>query len=255
MAHCYDATRGIPDLAAKQIGARLAEIFRQVSSSPRALECGTGTGRIAVPLAAAGVRVSGMDISAKMLTLLRDKRTDIDVLLAEASRPPFRSGSFDGLMFVHILHLVPDAELALRAMLPLVRPGGAVVHGSDGPGVGRRREADAIIQRAVQGVTGVDISNDRAHERAAASFEELLREAGAEIQDVSVTRWKVHGRGRTMLDRLARKDYSSSWLIPDDALAGVIERVTPELESLYGGLDREFEWERDFRVTVARLPT
>jgi hypothetical protein len=44
-----------------------------------------------------------------------------------------------------------------------------------------------------------------------------------------------------MLDRLARKDYSSSWLIPDAALPAVIERVTPQLEKLYGGLDRDIE--------------
>ena len=55
-------------------------------------------------------------------------------------------------------------------------------------------------------------------------------------------------------ERLARKDYSSSWLIPDEALPEVIRRVTPELEALYGGLDQEQEWERALVVTVARLP-
>jgi SAM-dependent methyltransferase len=254
VAHCYDETRGIPDDAARQIGEGIVAIVRDVSGAPTALECGIGTGRIAVPLAEAGVRVTGVDISPKMLAVLREKRNDIDVMLAEASRPPLRDASFDALLFVHILHLVPDAEGTLRATLPLVRPGGVVVHGGDGQSAGRRREADAIIQRAVQDIAGVDIGNDRAHDRARDLFARLLTEAGATLDEITLARWNGRGRGRTMLDRLARKDYSSSWLIPDEALPRVLERVTPELEALYGGLDREFEWGRAFGVTIARLP-
>ena len=73
------------------------------------------------------------------------------------------------------------------------------------------------------------------------------------MEQVTLARWTGRGQGRRMLERLARKDYSSSWLIPDEALPGVISRVTPELEVLYGGLDREQEWERALTVTVARL--
>src|SRR2546423_1454678 len=160
VAHCYDETRGLPDEVAREVGAGIAAILRDVSSTPRVVECGIGTGRIAVPLAAAGVRVAGIDISAKMLSVLREKRGDIDVMLAEASRPPLRDASFDGLLFVHILHLVPDAEATIRAMLPVVRRGGVVVHGGDGQSVGRRHEADAIVRRAGQEIAGVDISNE-----------------------------------------------------------------------------------------------
>src|SRR5689334_10230034 len=90
VAHCYDETRGVPADVAREVGARLASIMREVDDAPRALECGIGTGRIAVPLAAEGVRVAGIDISSKMLAVLREKRRDIDVMLAEASRPPLR---------------------------------------------------------------------------------------------------------------------------------------------------------------------
>ncbi len=254
VAHCYDETRGIPEDVAREIGAKLAEIMHQVTNAPRAFECGIGTGRIAVPLAAAGVHVAGVDISVKMLGRLREKRRDIDVMLAEAAHPPLRDCSFDGLLFVHILHLVPDAEATLKAMLPLVKSRGVVIHGGDGRSEGRRREADAIIQRIVQEITGADISNDHAHDRAHVEFERVLREVGAKIDDATLVRWKGRGTGRRMLERLARKDYSGSWVIPDEALPQVVERVTPELQRLYGDLDRELEWERSFAATVARLP-
>ena len=99
--------------------------------TPHLLEVGIGTGRIAVPLAERGVRVTGIDISAKMLAILRDKRPDIDVMFAEASRPPLRDASFDGSLFVHILHLVPDPEATIRATMAAVRPGGVMIEAGD----------------------------------------------------------------------------------------------------------------------------
>jgi hypothetical protein len=56
-----------------------------------------------------------------------------------------------------------------------------------------------------------------------------------------------------MIDRLARRDYSSAWLIPDEALAGIVEVVRPRIEALYGGSDVEVAYPRSFSVTVARL--
>jgi ubiquinone/menaquinone biosynthesis C-methylase UbiE len=253
VAHCYDETRGIPAEAARQIGEGIARIVREVAASPRLIEIGVGTGRMAVPLAEAGVHVTGIDLSPKMLGVLREKRRDIDVILAEASHPPLRTGTFDAALFVHILHLVPDAEATLRATVALVRPGGVVLFGQDQGRIGLRDEADAVIRRAVADLSGVDIASRDAHAEARALTERVLRDIGAEVTATTVASWPERSRGRTMIERLARKDYSSSWQIPDAVLPGVIERVTPELEEMYGGLDREIEWERSFRVVVGRL--
>jgi ubiquinone/menaquinone biosynthesis C-methylase UbiE len=255
VAHCYDDTRGIPADAARAIGDAIAVISREVSPSPRLLEVGIGTGRIAVPLAEAGVLVTGIDISPKMLAVLREKCRDVDVLLAEASRPPLRDASFDAALFVHILHLVPDAEATLRATARLVHPGGVILFGFDQGRIGRREQADAIIARAVEEIAHVPIPTRDAHDEAHATTERVLRDLGASVSMTNVAGWPERARGRTMLERLARKDYSSSWLIPDAALPAVIERVTPQLEALYGGLDREIEWTRTFQLVAGRLPS
>jgi ubiquinone/menaquinone biosynthesis C-methylase UbiE len=254
VAHCYDETRGLPPDVERQIGAGIAALLRDVAPAPRLLEVGIGTGRIAVPTAAAGVRVTGIDISSKMLALLREKRRDIDVMLAEAARPPLRDASFDGALFVHILHLVPDAEATLRATLPLVRPAGLVIQGGDDRLGSVRDKADEVIRRAVQEVAGIDIANRDRHAEAAAVFERVMADAGARMRQVTLARWTARARGRRMLERLASQDYSSSWLIPKEALAAIIERVTPLLDVLYGGLDREIEFERGFTVTAGALP-
>jgi hypothetical protein len=81
-----------------------------------------------------------------------------------------------------------------------------------------------------------------------------MADAGARLRRVTLARWTAREQGRRMLARLTSQDYSSSWLIPKEVLTAVVERVTPLLEMLYGGLDREIEFERSFTATVGALP-
>lgn len=254
VAHVYDETRGLPPEVEREVGAKLARLLRAIAPSPRALEAGVGTGRVAVPLAAAGVRVTGADISPKMLALLRAKSADIDLALAEAAHPPFRAASFDAVIFVHILHLVPDAEAAVRAGIALLRPGGAIVQGGDDRAPGLRVQADYIIQRIVGEILGRDIGTWDAHGEATEVCERVLREQGASLERVTLARWTGTQRADRLLERLARKDYSSSWNIPDEILGEVVARARPELDALYGGLERDVPYDRSFSVTVGRLP-
>src|SRR5262245_26946559 len=100
VAHVYDETGGLPPDVISSIANGLARVLREVSPEPRLLEVGIGTGRIAVPLSAEGVRITGIDISPQMLARLREKSGALDVMLAEASRPPLRPASFDAALFV-----------------------------------------------------------------------------------------------------------------------------------------------------------
>src|SRR5437660_10297048 len=50
-----------------------------------ALELAVGTGRIAVPLAAQGVRVAGIDLSPDMVAQLRKKTGEIPVAIGDYS--------------------------------------------------------------------------------------------------------------------------------------------------------------------------
>lgn len=254
VAHVYDETRGLPPDAERAVAEAIAGLVREAAPSPSVLEVGIGTGRIAVPLAERGIRMMGIDISANMLGVLRQKRTDIDLILAEAAHPPLRTAAFDALLFVHILHLVPDAAATLEATLPLVRPGGVVIFAADSGRVALRAQAEGLIRQAVLDVAAVDLNEAGGHESTRALTERFLREHCTDVRALVLAQWKMPSRGRTMLERLARKDFSSSWKIPDEALPAVLERVTPALEELYGGLDTEHEIDREMRATVARVP-
>ncbi len=254
VAHLYDETRGVPPEVEKQIGDGFASLLKSVSATPWVLEVGIGTGRIAVPLAERGVRVTGIDISTKMLAILRGKRTDIDVMIAEAAQPPLRERSFDGAVFVHILHLVPDPEATLRATIPLVRPGGVMIEAGDEWTENIRSRADKLITATVQELADVDLNRENVHLIATKLFRETLTSVGAAVREDKIASWTSIITARSMVERLKRRDYSSSWKIPDAIMPELLERVTPRLAELFGGLDNEVEFERGVSARVAMLP-
>jgi ubiquinone/menaquinone biosynthesis C-methylase UbiE len=254
VAHLYDETRGVPPDAEAAIADGIAELLRTVAPEPHLLEVGIGTGRIAVPLAERGVRVTGIDISTKMMAILRGKRADIGLVIAEAGRLPLRPASFDASLFVHILHLVPDAEATVRATKSAVRPGGIMIEAGDDRDDSRRAQADELIRETVEELSGVDIGGWKPYESGVAKFAGVVREAGAEIEEVRLAVWHSSTTRQRMLERLKRRDYSSSWKIPDAVMPELLERVTPRIADLFGGLDSIIQYERSFSMRYARLP-
>src|SRR5262249_26241028 len=87
------------------------------------LELGVGTGRIAVPIAAAGIEVIGVDLSAGMLEVARERAelagVEIDFRQGDMRDPPVQ-GQFPLVLcpFRSLLHMETDEDrrLALRAV-------------------------------------------------------------------------------------------------------------------------------------------
>ena len=254
VAHVYDQTRGMPPDAERAVADGIAAILHEVAPRPRLLEVGIGTGRIAVPLAERGVRVAGVDISRAMLAVLRGKRTDIDLAFAEAAHLPFCDASFDAALFVHILHLVPDADATVRATLLLVRPGGLVILGGDDREESVRARANAIIQQITQEIAGIEMGGWKPYESTQQRALEILAEAGAVIERRTLARWLSSTTAKRMTERLAARDFSSSWRIPDDRLDAIVAEARIRLAALFGDFERPVEFERSFSIAAARLP-
>jgi SAM-dependent methyltransferase len=70
-AHRYDASLGALGEAAAI--DPVVDVLAELAGGGRALELAIGTGRIALPLAARGVRVAGIDLSEPMVAQLRAK--------------------------------------------------------------------------------------------------------------------------------------------------------------------------------------
>ncbi len=71
VARRYDQSGG-PEFEAESIRATV-DFLAELAAGGRALELAIGTGRIAVPLAARGVDVHGIDLSRAMVKRLRAK--------------------------------------------------------------------------------------------------------------------------------------------------------------------------------------
>ncbi|GMU41798.1 MAG: hypothetical protein AMXMBFR23_26640 [Chloroflexota bacterium] len=112
---------------------RLAEMH-----GARVLELGCGTGRIAVPLAAAGARVTGIDISEAMLAVARERAGDLRVTwqTGDIRRLKLR-GRFDvvcaPLGTLQHMETLDDFVAALETMARHLAPGGIAVVDVESP--------------------------------------------------------------------------------------------------------------------------
>jgi demethylmenaquinone methyltransferase/2-methoxy-6-polyprenyl-1,4-benzoquinol methylase len=96
----------------------------------RILDVATGTGLVAMRLAARGAVVVGVDQSEEMLAQARirlgTRARGVELVLGEAERLPFADGEFDALTFTYLLRYVDDPAMTLRELARVVRPGGRV---------------------------------------------------------------------------------------------------------------------------------
>jgi len=189
---------------------------RRVSPGP-VVELGVGTGRIAVPIAVEGIRVIGVDSSAGMLEVARERAESagvadlVELRLGDLRAPPVTERvELVICPFRSYLHLRTDAE-RLRALLAardLLVPGGRLVFDVFAPG------ADDIAE-----------TDGRWLEREPEIFERADWDTETRTLTLSV-------RGPSGEATLAL-----AWLSADEWRA-LLERAGFEVEALYGWFDR-----------------
>jgi demethylmenaquinone methyltransferase/2-methoxy-6-polyprenyl-1,4-benzoquinol methylase len=99
----------------------------------RVLDVATGTGMVALALAARGCEVVGLDQSESMLAAARAKlgarpelRDRVRFVVGEAERLPFADGEFDALTFTYLLRYVDDRAATMGELARVVKPGGRI---------------------------------------------------------------------------------------------------------------------------------
>ena len=197
------------------------------------VELACGTGRIAVPVAAAGIRVIGVDGSAGMLEVARERAAAagvealIDLRLGDLREPPVPERVPLVLIpFRSLLHMTtePDRERALRAVHDLLLPGGRLVFDVFAPS---RDDVEATDGRWL--------------EREPEIFERADWDEGERTLTLSVRRGEA---ASTML---------LAWLAPIE-WRRLLERAGFEVEAQYGWFDRRPYVDEEDVVFVARKP-
>jgi SAM-dependent methyltransferase len=179
------------------------------------VELGVGTGRIAVPIAAEGIRVIGVDSSRRMLDVCARRAAlagvDVDLRVGDLREPPVRERvPLVICPFRSLLHMHTDEERlqALAAVRKLLRPAGRFVFDVFTPA------ADDIAQ-----------THDRWLEREPGIFE--------------LARWDETARTLTLTVRGpdGETTMALAWL-PVDEWRTLLEQSGFEVEACYGWFDR-----------------
>ncbi|TFV91261.1 class I SAM-dependent methyltransferase [Blastococcus sp. CT_GayMR16] len=125
-----EADHGLRDPAVRAAWATL--LLPLMPQPPaRIIDVGCGTGSLAVLLARAGHRVSGVDTSGQMLGVARAKAAAagvrLDLARGDAASPPFAPESMDAVLCRHVLWALPDRDAVLASWTRLLRPHGRLV--------------------------------------------------------------------------------------------------------------------------------
>ncbi|MCP9958617.1 MULTISPECIES: class I SAM-dependent methyltransferase [Streptomyces] len=95
------------------------------------LDIGCGTGSLSALLAAAGHRVTGVDLSVRMVEQAQVKLSTAGLpgrfVVGDAAAPPTGGEQFDLVLARHLLWTLPAPENALREWVARLRPGGTLL--------------------------------------------------------------------------------------------------------------------------------
>jgi len=229
----YDAIAELYDpwsaSVVEDVGFYLEEARR--SGGP-VVELGVGTGRIAIPLAADGIRVIGVDSSRAMLDVCARRAAlagvELDLRVGDLREPPVRERvPLVICPFRSLLHMDTDDDRrrVLASVRKLLRPSGRFAFDVFTPG------ADDIAQ-----------TQDRWLEREPGIFE--------------LANWDEVARTLTLTVRGPNGETTMAlaWLSPEEWRA-LLEDSGFEVEACYGWFDRKPFTGGDDSVWIARLQT
>jgi len=128
VASNFDRFRALPGGVPEAIRSSIFAATR-VASPAKVLDLGAGTGRIGKAFIAAGDHYTAIDTSLAMLREFQASTKQGILAQAEGSQLPFRDGSFDLVLLMHVLSGTNDWRAIVEESRRVVRAAGAVVVG------------------------------------------------------------------------------------------------------------------------------
>ena len=237
MTQFYDETRTFDGNCFNSALDFLVERFPPEEYSS-VFEPGIGTGRIAIPMTERGYRITGIDISRNMLTLLekrlgRCRHNPPVSLQADMTALPFSDSAFHMVIAVHLFWFIKEWRKAVDEILRVAE--------RDGP---------AVLMHTGMGAE-IPFLNSR--------YKELCWEHGCKIEPIGVSstsevidycidlgchveqirdRWKwiSHIRLDRAISYINARAYSFSTFAPDHIHAAAIEKLESECLRTFGDL-------------------
>jgi SAM-dependent methyltransferase len=189
----------------RPVHRRIVELA-QIGEDTRVVDLATGTGGVAREAAAAGAKVTGIDVSAGMLEIARQSSpTNITYVMAEASTLPFADDAFDIATCGFGLSHMPHSDRVLSEVRRVLKPNGTLLASC----WGRERfnpSRDAVQAKLEQYLPGwTDPFGQIMNEEVWADPESGLRNLrGAGFDPVEVVQEKLSGMFADAGQALAR---------------------------------------------------
>jgi ubiquinone/menaquinone biosynthesis C-methylase UbiE len=249
----YDARVGLPESAAAAVAAEIMA-WAGLQAEDLVLELGAGTGEIGMHLVQLPVRYLGVDNSAEMLRLFRDKLGEqpASLLLADASQVwPLDDHAASVVFASRVIHLLDTKHVASET-LRVCRPGGWLMLGRvlrDGDGVKerlRRRRLELLQQAGVGPLRGREGARRVIEHCLSAGAESMERRVVAEWSGAIspaevIAGWTSLSRmGSVAVDPVSRQEI----------LAELQDWARAEL----GDLDQPETYRERYAIECVRLP-
>jgi SAM-dependent methyltransferase len=232
----YDVTRPVEDT---ELAQTLGLLHRTLNPSGSTLEIGVGTGALALPLTERGWRLTGVDISAAMISKLVEKADGtlpLALVRADATALPFTDASFAGAYVRHVFHLIPRWRDVVAELCRVIGGNVAVALGTaPGPWYDLW-----YAMRAVMGPEADHVGLD-----FAAGGDEELREAfiardAVLVEDATIDH-PSHDTVAEFLDAVSARTPSWTWRVSQEELDAALDVGRRWTQERFGSTDIRLE--------------
>ncbi|HET9671605.1 MAG TPA: class I SAM-dependent methyltransferase [Actinomycetota bacterium] len=228
-----DRTRGLSEEGSRRQTELLAG---ELAGRGRCLEIGVGTGLVAIPLAAAGVPLVGLDLSAPMLARLVRNAGGVrpfPLVIGDATSLPLGTDAVGAAIVRHVFHLIPGWRGAVDELVRVVRPGGTVlVSAGDIPPPWRevtRRFVEVTARGAL--MPGLDLGRDLPR------LDEAFRDLGGAPRRLPSIPERVDTSLGTFIEQMGDGMHSWTWDVPEEQRREVAAEIRTWAEGRFGSLD------------------
>lgn len=251
----YNRQRAHPETVSTEIGQSIVSTVMagmDQPAQPQILEVGFGTGRIGIPVAQAGGTVVGFDLSHEMLAAL-DLKSEVDnsqpfhLSQADMHAFPYKSGAFDAVLCVHVLHLAKDWRQVIREMKRSLKPNGRFIRGSDW------LDPESVLARFRDELRNYVLSlmPNAMPPSALVSNSDMGTELGGEIrEEVVASEWTVMVSPAERLQAIETKTDNESWFLPPPVHAQVLDHMKGWAAETWSDLDAPLPVTRRFNLTI-----
>lgn len=186
------------------VDATVSRILELVGPGGRVLELGVGTGRLAVPMAQAGMRVTGIDSSEAMLDVLaeRDTAREVEALRGDMV-DDLPDGPFDAVLIAYntIFNLLEEdiQQRCFTSVARVLRPGGAFVVEAFVPDSEVGPGSDVTVRSMTVDQVVLSVSEQHPSEqRASGQFIQFSESGGVRLRP-----WSIRWASPDQLDSMA----------------------------------------------------